>query len=85
MFVFTLFSDIHGIHCMGSFEKRIWIGFVGNFVLRMSDFGGRWSVILKNRGRSQKLRAGQGQKARAVVWQWVPTFKEVVPPMVGDN
>ena len=46
----------------------------------MSDFGGRWSVTLKNRGGQRKLRGGQGQKAGAVVWQWVPTFKEAVPP-----
>ena len=53
---------------------------VGNFVLRMSDFGGRWSVTLKNRGGQRKLRGGQGQKARAIVCQWVPTFKEAMPP-----
>ena len=26
------------------------------------------------------MRGGQGRKAGAVVWQWVPTFKEAVPP-----
>ena len=43
----------------------IWITFVGNYALRICDFGGRWSVTLKN---------------RVVVWQLVPTFKEAVPP-----
>ena len=31
-------------------------------------------------GSQRKLMGGEGQKARAVVWQWVPTFKEAVPP-----
>ena len=26
------------------------------------------------------MRGGQCRKAGAVVWQWVPTFKEAVPP-----
>ena len=44
-------------------------------------------MTLKNRGRSKKTggggAGGQGQKAGAVVWQWVPTFKEAVPPPGG--
>ena len=47
----------------------------------MSDFGG--AVVCdpsKTGGGQSKLRGGQGQKAGAVVWQWVPTFKEAVPP-----
>ena len=28
----------------------------------------------------KRLRGGQCRKAGAVVWQWVPTFKEAVPP-----
>ena len=34
----------------------------------------------KNGGRQRKLRRGQPWKAKAVVWQWVFTFKETVPP-----
>ena len=30
---------------------RLWITFVDNFVLRMFDFGGRWSMTLKTRGQ----------------------------------
>ena len=36
-------------------------------------------MTLKNRSQ-RKLRGGQGQKAKAVVWQWIPLFKEAVPP-----
>ena len=65
MYLFTLFSDIHGIHCMESFVKRIWISFVGNFVLRMSDLGGGgWSMTLKNRGRSKKTEGRTRQKSK---------------------
>ena len=28
----------------------------------------------------KRLRSGQCRKAGAVIWQWVPTFKEAVPP-----
>ena len=31
-------------------------------------------------GRAKKTEGLTGQKSRAVVWQWVPTFKEAVPP-----
>ena len=31
-------------------------------------------------GSQRNLRGGQRQKAGAVVWQWVATFKEAVPP-----
>ena len=39
-------------------------------------------MTVKNRGGQRQLRVGQGQKPRAVVWQWeyLPTFKEAVPP-----
>ena len=39
----------------------------------------------KNRGGKIRLRGGQCRKAGAVVWQWVPTFKEAVPrpPLVN--
>ena len=37
-------------------------------------------------GCKKSLRGGQHQKAGAVVWQWVPTFKtEVPPPPHGDG
>ena len=49
----------------------------------MSDFGGGGLLPSKTGGGQRKLRGGQGQKARAVVWQWVPTFKEAVPPPPG--
>ena len=34
-------------------------------------------MTLKNRGWSKKT---EGQKTRAVVWQWIPTFKKAVTP-----
>ena len=34
----------------------------------------------KNRGRSKKTVVERVKKTRALVWQWVPTFKEAVPP-----
>ena len=34
----------------------------------------------KIEGGQRKLRGGQPRKTRAVVWQWVVTFKEAVPP-----
>ena len=37
-------------------------------------------MILKKRGGKKRLRGRQCQKAAAVVWQWVSTFKEAVPP-----
>ena len=40
-------------------------------------------MTLKVGGGQRKLRDGHGQKARAVFWQWVPTFKEAVPPPPG--
>ena len=40
-------------------------------------------MTLKNRGRKKRLRGGQCRKAGVVVWQWVPTFKEAVPPPSG--
>ena len=40
--------------------------------------------FVKNRGGKKRLRGGQCQKAGAVVWQWVPTFKEAVPPPPQD-
>ena len=43
---------------------RIWISFVGHFVLRMSDFGGRWSVNLKNRGWSKKTEGRTRPKSK---------------------
>ena len=49
----------------------IGVPFVYNSALRKFDFRGRWSVSPKNKGRSKKT----------VVWQWVPTFKEAVPPL----
>ena len=58
----------------------------------MFEFGGQWSMTLKNRGAVKKrlrgrqyrktgavkkrLRGRQCRKTGAVVWQWVPTFKE---------
>ena len=37
--------------------------------------------MTKKKGGGKKiLRGGQCQKTGAVVWQWVPTFKEAVPP-----
>ena len=63
--------------------RRLWVTFVDNFVLRMFDFGGRWTMNLKNRGGIERMRGGQCRKAVAVVWQWVPTFKEAVPPPGG--
>ena len=38
--------------------------FLGSFVLRMSDFGGRWSVTLKNRGRSKKTEGRTRPKCK---------------------
>ena len=37
-------------------------------------------TLKKIGGGKRKLRGGQSQKTRAEVWQWVPTFKEAVPP-----
>ena len=34
----------------------------------------------KNRGLSKKTEERHGQETRAVVEQWVATFKEAVPP-----
>ena len=42
--------------------------------------GWQWSVTLKNNGQSKKTEWRTGQKTRVVVLQWVPTFKEAVPP-----
>ena len=36
-------------------------------------------------GGQRKLMGGEDQKAREVVWQWVPTFNEAVPPPSGDE
>ena len=47
--------------------------------LTMSDFGGRWFVTLKNRGRSSKFKAQKRIYVGAAVWDRVPTFKEAVP------
>ena len=48
-FVFPLFHET----CHSLYRKmcrRLWITFMDYFVLRMFDFGGRWCMILKNRG-----------------------------------
>ena len=37
-------------------------------------------MTLKNKGRSKKTEGRTRPKARVVVWQWVPTFREAVPP-----
>ena len=88
MFVSPLFYKIHhGIlyieTCLEDFRSLFE---KDNFVLRMFDFGWWWSMTLKNRigGGKKRLRGGQRQKARAVVWQWVHTFKEAVPPGIMD-
>ena len=44
--------------------KIIWITFVGNFVLRIFDFGRRWSSTLKNRGRSKKTEGRTGPNSK---------------------
>ena len=46
----------------GKLWEIIWITFVGNYALRICDFGGRWSVTLKNRGRSKKTEGQTAQK-----------------------
>ena len=51
-----------------------WITFVDNVVLRILNSLGWQSVTLKRGDAQRKLRDGQRQKARAVVWQWAPTF-----------
>ena len=35
---------------------------VGNYTLRICDFGGRWSVTLKSRGQFKKTEGRTGQK-----------------------
>ena len=39
--------------------ELIWITFVGNYALRICDFGGQWSVTLKNRGGQSKETEGR--------------------------
>ena len=56
------------------------VPFVYNSALRKCDFRGGWFVSPKNRGRTKKTQGWTGLKSGAVVWQWVPTFKEAVPP-----
>ena len=55
--------------------------FVGNYPLRIiCDFGAVVCDSKKIGGGQRKPRGREGKKNRAVVWQWVPTFKEAVPP-----
>ena len=42
-------------------------------------------MTFKRGGGKNRLRGRQCRKAGAVVWQWVPTFKEAVPPPLGDK
>ena len=62
-----------------------WSPFLYNSALRKFYFRGLWSVSPKNRGQSKKTEGWTGlKKMWAVVWQWVPTFKEAVPPPPWD-
>ena len=61
--VFTLCCEIDGIHCVERLKKNC-ITFDDTFVLRIFHFGGRWSVTLKNRGRSKKTDGWRGPKTR---------------------
>ena len=47
------------MHCIESYVGEL--RFVYNFVLRMLDFGGQWSMALKNRGRLKKTEGGHFQ------------------------
>ena len=58
---------------------KIGVAFVYNFAFRKYDDGG--GLQLPKIGGSQiKLRGRQPRKTGAVVWQWVVSFKEAVPP-----
>ena len=59
---------------------KIGVTIVYNFALRKFDFRGWWSATPKIGGRSKKTQGKTALKTEAVVWQWVGTFKEAVPP-----
>ena len=65
MSVFPLLYELHGIpYNYRKLCRRPWITFVDNFVLVMFDFGGRWSMTLKNRGRLKKTQGWTAPKSR---------------------
>ena len=64
MCLFSLYFVIYMVFIVWKALKNILDSFVANFVLRMSDFGGRWPVNLKNRGRSKKTEGRTRPKSR---------------------
>ena len=42
-------------------------------------------MTLKKRGALKKMEGRTVPKSRGWGWQWVPTFKEAVPPSPGST
>ena len=60
--------------------REIDVMFVYNFAPRKFDFKGTWSATPQNRGWPKKTEGQNDLKSAVVVWQWVATFKEAIPP-----
>ena len=84
--VWSRSGERKNLGAVNSLKEKMGGGQLETENIKQYDFRGRWSVTLKNRGRSKKMVKGRHLwKTGAVEWQWVATFKEAVPPPPGKG